>query len=309
MKILITTPSLAPHGGIRNIVELANRLNEKNEVTLYVQSGHLTTPHFKINCRVVNNTYTVNKQDLLIISSPHAVDLLDRPQRKIVWVQMIEHLFRPDDIEWLKKCKMFYENDCDKISTATWGLALLKGKVDVLGTGVSLTDFPILKSKKDNFVLLESPEPTNPAKDVNRLAIKAGKYLKQKGFRILGYGALPPKENIFDSFHVKPSLAKINEFYSLSSLLIKATKYDFRSTACLEAMTKGCVTVRAIDKGDEDLNESNSFLSRYNEAAFMANVELAISSDLEEKTNNCIDYIKNHSWDYWFHKYEKIICG
>lgn len=318
MRILISTPSLGLHGGIRNIIDLANLLQAKgHDVILYVQSGHLKTNDYKINCRVVNNTYLADRCDRIVISSPHGIELMNCKPKKILWMQMIEHLFRPTDLKWLERCKSFYFADAPMISTATWGVEYLKaqGRVldtYVLGTGVNLDNFPIsTTAKTKEFVLLESPVPTNPVKDADYLALKAGKKLREQGLKVIAYGALPlPKEysDCVDSYHLKPSLQKMNELYLLATLLIKATKYDFRSTACLEAMTKGCVSVRGIMMGDEDLTDENSYKQGYGDLYNLA-LHAINDENLNQKSLNCINYIMNHSWSYWLPKYEEIICG
>lgn len=317
MRIVITTPSMAPHGGIFNILEIANRLQDfGHEVTIFNQSPNSKQDRVKLTCKVVIRV-DLRDYDCLICSSPHAVDLLDNPYpaKKIVFMQMLEHLFRPEDKAWGDRCKRFYNAPYPMISTATWGVQGIGREADVLGTGVNLDHFPISDKPKDGMtILLESPEPTNPAKDVDRLALKAAKLLKDKGFRIIAYGAIHIHKEYSDiphEYYLKPSLNKMNELYERSTILLKATKYDFRSTAPLEAMTKGCVTVRAIEKGDEDLlHTTNSVVSMYGGPLF-EHFALDITRQnilLPRLMVNCLGYVQKYSWDYWMPKYNEVIC-
>lgn len=312
MKIFITTPSFGLNGGIRNIIELANGLQELgHEVILYNQNGHLRSPHYQFKCRVVNTTHLLNGCDRLVISSPHAVDLAGRI-KTVAWVQMLESYFRPGDDDWLELCRDFQMID-PAIFTATWGRDQV-GNGNVLGTWVNLDHFPISYKHKDGrTILLESPEPTNPAKDVDLLALQVAAKLKKEGYYIISYGAkkLTGKyQGVPHEHFASPTLAKMNELYERATILLKATKYDFRSVSCLEGMTKGCVTVRAITHGDEDLNGDNAFICDYgsvDELYTLAKTALT-APYLSELAENCRYYIQQFGKSYWLPKYEEIIC-
>jgi hypothetical protein len=93
--------------------------------------------------------------------------------------------------------------------------------------------------------------------------------------------------------------------------MIKATKYDARSTAPLEAGTKGTVTIRSIIEGDDDLNDSNSFKTGYSYDKLFDATMFAINhpDQLKEKSDNIKTYVQTYTWDYWMYKINEILCS
>lgn len=315
MKVFITTPALTPNGGIRVILEVAHRLSKFHEVTLLNQSPDNSCHWYPIECNIVNNINELAKADVLIISSPHAVDLtkLKIKARIFAFTQMIEHLFQPWNRAFKQKCLEFYK--LETITISEWGIKELRGygnmkPIHYLGNGVNLEHFPIYSNKKDGkTILLESPEPINPTKDRDRLAIKVAKRLESEGYRIIGFGTIKPKE--ISSFYVNPNLETLNALYKEATIMIKATICDFRSTAPMEAGTKGTVTARAITQGDDDLvNEYNCLKVNYSEdELYFASKRLLEDSKLRTRlAKNMVNHIKEHSWDKYIDQFNKIIC-
>lgn len=320
MRIFITCPNInSHHGGIRVILEWANRLQDfGHEVIVYDQNKHLKCTWFDLKARVVNNTYLLSKCDCLIVTSPHAYNLLQSQfnGKRFVFLQMMEDMFNPKRTSFNNQCKVLYNAPYPLISISQWNMRDLvqkykrRAETHYVGNGVNLNDFPISrKPKSGKVILLESPEPTNWTKDINKLAIKVAERLAFEGYIIKGYGFKQPSEKIFTEFHVKPSLETLNKLYEEATILLKATKYDARSTAPMEAMTKGTVTVRGIIEGDDDLNESNSFRCGYDFNELYLTTKKALTSDLTEKRQNCIQYVQQYSWDYWMEKINTIING
>ena len=98
MRIFIQSPNInSPHGGIRVINEWANQLTDLgHRVVLFNQAGALRCTLQKINCKIVNTTNLIAKSDCLIVTSPHGAFLLDKDiKKKFIFLQMLEHLFRP----------------------------------------------------------------------------------------------------------------------------------------------------------------------------------------------------------------------
>jgi hypothetical protein len=152
MKLLFTLPCLAPHGGIHNILEVANQFADRgHDVTVYDQSGNGRQTWYPIRCKITDNLTIC--YDIVIIGSPHAVHfvpkLIERGVRVITWMQMIEHWFRPTDIPFYEHAKKFYDGP-NMISSATWGLNVI-GRQDakVLPTGINPEVFQYYKTDKD----------------------------------------------------------------------------------------------------------------------------------------------------------------
>ena len=321
MKIFIQSPNInSPHGGIRVINEWANRLTDLgHNVVLFNQAGPVRCDFMPIKCKIVNTINLLPKSDCLIVTSPHGAYLLDKdqPKKKFIFLQMLEHLFNPTNKRFLNDCIKLYTSPYPLISISVWNIVKLrstykrKGPIHYVGNGVNLDDFPISTKPKDGkVILLESPEPTNHAKDVDRIAIKVANYFKYKGYIIKGFGLKKPTADIFDEFIVKPDLAQMNRLYEEATIMIKATKFDARSTAPMEAMTKGTVTVRAIIEGDDDLKESNSYRTKYDYEKLLWTTKYALyaQQDTQKRAENALLYVQTYTWDYWINKINEIIC-
>ena len=321
MRIFITCPNInSHHGGIRVILEWANRLQDfGHEVIVYDQNKHLKCTWFDLKARVVNNTYILKSCDCLIVTSPHAYNLLQSQfsGKRFVFLQMMEDMFNPKRTDFNNKCRILYNSPYDLISISEWNMRDLiqkhkrRSPMHYVGNGINLIDFPISKKPKSGkVILLESPEPTNWTKDVDRIALQVAERLFMQGYTIKGYGLKIPKGyNIFSEFVVSPDSKTMNRLYEEATILLKCTKCDARSTAPMEAMTKGTVTVRGIIEGDDDLNETNSFKVGYNLEEVYSAVMESLTTDISEKRENCYKHIETYSWDYWMTKINNIING
>jgi hypothetical protein len=102
----------------------------------------------------------------------------------------------------------------------------------------------------------------------------------------------------------------MNDLYEEATIMIKATKYDARSTAPLEAGTKGTVTVRGIIEGDDDLTEENSYKVGYSvdklyDAAMFA---LQNKEETERRAKNMKYHIQTFTPEYWLNQVNQILC-
>lgn len=326
MKILITIPAFnPPHGGLRVIIEWANRLAQWHEVLLYVQRPEVCKwKPVSRQVRVVKDIDQLKFCDCLIITSPHAIHLQNHmycPDKVFIFMQMVEHLFRPHDIGWYDRCKAFYTSRYPLIAISQWNIDILKREFDrtgptyLVGNGVNFEDFPINPCIKDGkTVLIEGWEGYNPAKDTDHVAPRVAARLKSQGYRILAYGQVPLKTmpDACSQYYQQPDLKTINHLYEKATILIKASRYDARSCAPVEAMTKATVTARAIVKGDDDLtNHINCRRVDYNVDSLYTIATDLLTNEVERiaLAKNCLRYVKEHSWDYWMERINKILTS
>lgn len=316
MKILIIAPAFnPPHGGLRIIGEWCNRLTQWHDVTVHSLKGD-NPDWFSINKKVNwMKDYNAKGFDVLIITSPHSIECADRPDcppKVFLFMQMAEHLFKPRDHRWRMLCEKFYRSTHPMFCISQWNIDMLRdefgrvGPCIYIGNGVNLEDFPIEEKEKDGkTILVEGWECGNPSKDSDNIGPKVAARLKAEGFTILAYSHIPLKtmKDVPHEFHHRPSLEKLNELYSRATILIKASHYDARSCAPMEAMTKGTVTVRAIEKGDDDLSEDNSIIVKYDEEMLYNAAKYALAQPgqlaIKELSKNCLSYVQKFSWDYW----------
>lgn len=321
MRIAITCPGFALHGGIRIILEWANRLAEDNDVFIVCTSRRMARPDW-FNLHPSIPIYdTLRKCDCLIITSPHGIEferhIWAPPGRTFIFLQMMEHLFRPSDPKWNDRCEKFYTSKNPLILGAYWNFDWLTKKYNrtaptyYVGNGVNLKDFPIQQKRKDGkTVLLESPFSTNPVKDVDQIALNVAARLKDEGYRIIAYGATRGSSEVLNNYCECPTLDEMNLIYSNSTILLKATKYDARALAPMEAMTKGVVTARAIMLGDDDLIHGvTAMRCDYDEEALYYNAKALLTDEKMRQTlaNNCIEYVQKFSWTYWMNFIRAIL--
>ncbi len=325
MNLLITTPTLkVPHGGTRVINEWATRLSEFHNVTLLVNYGPLSCDWYDLprSVKVTDKEYEVQKADCVVIGSPHAVNIqrLLRPNQKcFIFLQMLEHLFNPSNTKFQHQCHNLYKSKYPLISISQWNIDYLKskmrrGKIHYVGNGVNLNHFPINTEGKENAVLIEGWECNNVSKDIDAIAPQVAAGLKQDGYKILAYSQHPLKHlsHIPDEYYCRPSLEKMNELYSRAKILLKASKYDARSTAPMEAMTKGTPTVRAIMNGDDDLiNNVNCIRVPYGYVDVMYDkAKYLLDNDeiRQQMADRCVEHVQSYSWEYWISEINNILC-
>lgn len=326
MNIFLTIPAFnPPHGGIRILIEWANRLSKWHSVTIYCpKPSPCKWKTISSKVHVTSNTNLLRKADCLIIGSPHAIHLQRHPaapKKIFIFMQMVEHLFRPTDIEWNKQCKEFYTTPHPIIAISQWNIDVLKkdfgrtAPTYYVGNGVNFDDFPLTPTIKDGrTVLIEGWEGYNPAKDVDHIGPKVAARLKSDGYTILSYGQVPLKTmpEACDKYFLQPDLKTINCLYEKATILVKASKYDARSCAPVEAMTKGTVTARAIIQGDDDLIDTvNCLKVDYNEQHLYYAAKMLLSNEgtRNSLSENCLQHVKQYDWDYWMEKINQILCN
>lgn len=327
MNIVITTPTLKnPHGGTRVLNEWARLLDERgHSITLLVQSGNTGCNWYEIpkTINVTTDPLVVKKAECTIIGSPHSIHLqklVQNSKKCFVYMQMLEHMFAPNNRAFQLQCREFYTTPHPMFYGSQWNLDFLhkrlrrKGRNYMVGNGTNLTHFPVEKVEKGNVILVEGWEATNPVKDVLKIGPRVAKHLKEEGYTILAYSQKPltTMPDVPDEYYCQPSLEVMNDLYRRAKILIKATKYDNRSTAPLEAMTKGTPTVRGIIEGDDDLQDGyNCLKGGYDEYEVytMAKKLLSNDSKYDYIANNCLSYVQEYNWDYWMNKVEDVICS
>lgn len=323
MHILITTPSLkVPHGGTRVLNEWAAGLSHWHQVTLLVNSGdtHCNWYHLPQKVRVTKDRADIQKADVIIVGSPHSIYLvrhLRAGQKCFLFLQMLEHMFHADNLKFYQKCLDFYFSHYPMICISRWNIQWLRDNgrtapTHYIGNGINLYDFPICEQPKDNrTVLVEGWEYANNTKDVDALGPKVAQRLRAEGYKILAYSQfeLSRYADVPHEYYRQPSLEQLNDLYSRATVLIKATKYDARSTAPIEAMTKGTVTARAIIKGDDDLKHmENCIRVGYNEQdLYVAAKTLLTTPICKDLSIACIDYVKQNTWAHHLPGIIKII--
>lgn len=323
-SVFLITPSFSRNGGIRVILEWANRLSDTYKVYLRILNNDALPTWFQLKreVSVVRTDAMLPGCQLVIITSPHSIPYARMSKaKKVIFLQMLEHLFRPRDLAWQELCRKTYQSPLPMICISQWNMEVLRDEFKrtaptfYVGNGVNMTDFPIEKTDKDNVsILVEGWVAHNRSKDCDHAAPLAAERLKKEfGCRIITYSAHAPSgpyKHLPDEYYMAPSLAQMNEIYSRATIMLKASKYDARSCAPMEAMTKGTVTARAIIKGDDDLIHGfNCLRSDYNEfRLYEVARELFRNRPLRDKlAQNGFNHLRQNSWDIWMQKIKGVL--
>ncbi len=319
MQITITIPALAPpHGGMRVIMEWANRLSRAHQVTLSVSQGDLSCRWFELAPQV-GLRRGLAAADCTIITSPHTIDW-QQTGKTFIFMQMAEHLFQPANRRWSAQCRRFYTSPHPLIAISQWNIRMLRetysrtGEIFYTGNGVNLDHFPVSHQPKDGrVVLVEGWVCYNPTKDVGRVAPQVAERLKADGYRIVAFSQLPISDyfHVPDEYYLSPDLATMNALYDRATILLKASRCDARSCSPMEAMTKGTVTARAIVDGDDDLiNYDNCLRTTYAaEPLYEVARRLLTDAPLRERlADNCRQHVQRYTWDHYMRQIEQILA-
>jgi len=341
MKILIKCPSFNKHGGIRVLIEHANGLARLGHEVYFqvINSGQkpdwiAVSPEVEI---VYGNAYFPKGFfDVILAGSPFvALDVYAQYPgvRSFMFLQMCEELFNPENKQYVDSCIKAYRLPMPIIGISQWNkerIYFQHGRnpelpYHIIGNGVGDEFKP---GKKDDglTVLVEGWIGYNHAKDTNALGPKVAKRLKEDyGARVIAYSQFPKNTTQFgtlpflncydvpDEYYVGPNTETIVELNQRAHILVKASRFDARSCAPVEAMKCGTPTSRAIELGDDDLIHGiNSIRCAYDEQElYAAAAELIENTRLRESlTAGGLEYAKTElSWDKWTKELEKIITA
>ena len=283
MKICLTTPNrFGQNGGLKLINDFFKQLLLRGH-DVYLMDENAVKCVERI---LTPQVFSRRKFDLVICCSPHSVWTLHGRNfdRSIVWAQMAEHLWSKHRV-FTERCTRWYKHE-NIIVNSNWLLEFMP-QAKVCRTWLQ-DDFEWKPQRIKYDILLESPFSNNPTKDVNHLAFKAAQHLQQlyRRIRVAGYGkkhyASSTWGTAINNYIVQPKHSTLENLYSQSRLLLKATKFDGAACALIEAARYGCVSVRAIDKGDDHFTNEWGYRCKYNEDEFFYMAEQAYESSLND---------------------------
>jgi glycosyltransferase involved in cell wall biosynthesis len=317
MKILYLIPSLRPHGGIRVLVEHCNYMATfGHDVTMQNFGEGLTRPWLKIRPEVtqISGGNITDDYDVIVASTPPLALKLDQAKvsaKKFYFLQMAEHLFSKANKAYNQACYQSYKVKYPIIGISRWVEYVIREgwrgglPMHYVGNGVA-EDFWYNGEKPDELtVLVEGWETYGDAKDVSRMSPKIAKRLKEDyGAKIIAYSQFPLTymKDVPDEYYQVPTAEKLIEINKRAHIMLKASMYDARSCAPVEALASGAIPVRAIMHGDDDLIHGvNCLRSAYgSEEAYYRNAVRAImDGDLQRRIKDMqfVESYHNLNWD------------
>ncbi|NIV33080.1 MAG: hypothetical protein GWN58_27625 [Anaerolineae bacterium] len=327
MKILYVFPGWGRSGGARIVGEHINRLVARGyDVSMHSNDGRKPN-WFKLNCRLVDGRGLRETYDTVIVTNPTTVDkgLLPAAQRRVYFVQMAEHLFfkkgSPEYADAIRTYRLAARNGFRFITIANWLEKFLRdmGAEDVhqVPNGVNEHHFyPVDQPEPvDDYILIEGDE-RNQAKDIEGIGWRVGVELRKRyGIKLAGCAATRHGYRMeLDEFVMNPSEADYRRLYSGARFLLKASRYEGRSLAPLEAMACGRTTCRAIIKGDDDLMDHvNCLRVGYDYDALLAAASSLVEANgtglLTTLTHNAARYAtKRLRWEPIIDQLERLLA-
>lgn len=326
MRILYVFPGWGRSGGARVVGEHINRLVARgHDVSMY--SNDRRKPNwFKLNCPLVDGKGLRERYDVVVATNPTTVDsgLIPVTDRRVYFVQMAEHLFfkegTSDYSNAIRTYRLAARQGFRFITIADWLVEFLRGMgakdVHHIPNGVNERHFyPEGPSTRD-YVLVEG-DNRNQAKDIEEIGWRVAlKLREQYGIQLKGMAATRhPYTRELDEFVFNPSVADYRRLYTNARFLLKASRFEGRSLAPLEAMACGTTTCRALIKGDDDLRD----MKNCRRVGYDYDALLAVSSELVEAdgtglmtklTNNAAHYaIKHLRWEPIIDNLERLLVG
>lgn len=266
MRLLFVFPGWGRSGGARVVGEHINRLVARgHDVAMYSNDGRMPN-WFKLNCRLVDGRGLQQEYDTVVVTNPTTADkgLLPSADRRVYFVQMQEALFfregTAEYAEAIRTYRLAARNGFRFITIANWLEAFLRdmGAQDVhqIPNGVNERHFyPEFDGQPTRDFILVEGDDRNEAKDIEGIGWRVAIELRrQYGIKLKGVAATRHRYRMdLDEFVMNPTEADYRRLYSNARFLLKASRYEGRSLAPLEAMACGTTICRALIKGDDDL--------------------------------------------------------
>jgi glycosyltransferase involved in cell wall biosynthesis len=271
LRICYLTPGVGPCGGIRVIFEHVNRLVERGHNVVVAAPGVQKPRWMDLNAPIAPFAlfHNVKPFDAVVATGYQTVDLaLKMPVKlrrqkpcRYYFVQMMEHEF------FDPRTKNYAAAQASYALAKDWGFQVvtiarwLKDTMEalwelpsiVIGNGVNREDF-YPDGDKQHAILVEG-DARNRAKDIEEIGWRVAMQLREEfGVKLWGFAAAPnPYISEFDHFQMRPTTAQMRQMYSRALFLLKASRYEGRACAPVEAMACGTTSTVAIVKGSDDL--------------------------------------------------------
>ena len=319
MKISFVEPHLKLYGGIRRIIELANRLYEKgHDVTIFHSDGS-DCKWMKCNAKIKNYKDVLKEtHDVLIYNDPNAIDYSlvkkAKAKLKIFYVLALyeRHLLKRNSFKLYFSNKRIFHlkkslySPYLKLSNSTWIYHWLKNNLNIdsklLIGGINTELFHPVKVKKNpnKICILCSGNPRE-RKGIKTI-IEAVEKVKKKEPRVIldtYYGKRIPQE-------------KMAEKYCSADIFVDGQWYAGWNNPVAEAMA--CkVPVVCTDIGgikDFAFNNKTALLVPPKDPEAMASAIFTLikDKDLQETLRkNAYSHIRQFSWDKSIERLEEIL--
>ena len=314
-RIAYCTPGLGPCGGIRVLVEHCNRLAARGHDVALV-APRPESPHWiKVDVPIIpiQALQGAKPLDAVVATGFQTVEwsLQIPAQRRYYFVQMMEHeFFSPRGQAWMQardSYQLAASLGFRVITIADWLQRALYDEwridADIVPNGVNQEQFyPDRPTGRADAILVEGDD-RNPAKDVDHVSWQVALELRRLyGVELWGYSAINhPFVSEMDRHVLVPTTEQMRQMYSCCLFLLKASKYEGRACAPVEAMSCGTTCVRGIVNGDDDLLDGvNCLRTEYSYDAVLAAAKRLVEGQLLQQNleRGCRQYAKQHlQWD------------
>lgn len=323
MKIVYYLPGLGPCGGVRIVVEHCNRLAARGHDVSIITMSRGWPDWIDIQVPILNPNQRA-ACDIVVATGHQTVRpaMWVNAKQRYYFVQMMEHRFYPENSRgWhtaLESFRLARYEEFGVITIANWLKKEMLTRFDlpsvILPNGVNRNDFHPNLGRRERAILVEG-DGRNSAKDTEGISWRVALSLREEfGVELWGYSASTnPYMNKFDRFEMGPSTATMREMYSQAMFLLKASKYEGRACAPVEAMACGTASVRGIISGDDDLQDRvNCLRTDYDyDEVMRAGLVMTQDARLRQKLHDgALQYADQHlAWGPIITRLEHIFNG
>lgn len=323
LRLAYLAPGLGPCGGVRVLVEHCNRLAQRGHDVKIIAPQAIKPRWIEIKVPVIPLDVALDMPalDVAVATGWATVEwaLRVRAARRFYFVQMMEYLFYPERSHNTSRARESYALAHDAgfefITIARWLRDRLRDNWGISATivpnGVNRRHFHRAPGRKKHAIIVEGDD-RNSAKDIDHLSWEVALRLReQHNYELWGYSAIPHQYvDKFDQYVIQPAVRDMRRMYSQAQFMVKASRYEGRACAPVEAMCCGTPSVRAIIEGDDDLIDGQNCLrTGYNLVPFMQQARrLATDQELlRQLTEGARDYADTHlNWDDKITKLETL---
>jgi len=263
---------MGPCGGVRVIVEHANRLAARGHTVVVAAQLAVPPRWIKLDVPVVSwgGLEQGEPFDIVVATGFQTVEWSLRipARQRYYFVQMMEHEFFQPGTTGHQTARNSYqmakEHGLRVVTIARWLQETMQAEwgLDsvIVPNGVNQEHF-YPDGFKQAAILVEG-DKRNPAKDVEEIGWRVALKLREEyGVKLWGYAASSnPYMEQFDAFVLRPTTTQMRQMYSRAWFLLKASRYEGRACAPVEAMACGTACARAIIRGDDDLIDGSNCL-------------------------------------------------
>lgn len=314
IKIIFILQTLGYSGGIKNVIEHANRLSKKNFATeIWSLDGSSVWP-IDVPTRSFKNYKTLegalSKEEAIKVATwweTSAPVWLSSVKRGIAvnFIQEIESWFYPDDIDAQRTVLSCYRKEFKNLTISNYN----KGEISQLG--LSATMIPCGYEPGVYYKIDSIQKERNVLLAVGRSFFQKNFNFSFDAWQLLGnkkpnfwlFGTEPDLASLDKkiTYHTKPTDKELNELYNKSTVFIQTSRHEGFCLPILEAMASGTPVICTDAHGNRDFSIDGKtclMVDHDDTNALSSTISKLFSDEKLQKRliKNSLNEVKKYKW-------------